>query len=207
MRASTSRSTGPVRNRCPWRDEGSLGAINSVLARVQHRWARPRQGCTTAGSRRSTPRAGLGVIVRSGAPKRDISSTEACKRALLNATSIGLNKDTPHASYLLSLMERLGIAEQMQPKTKLQQGGGGTVQAVAAGEVELGFVVTSACQPVAGVELLGPLPPELQHSVGSTAGVGGTAKEGEAGQGFINFLKAPAAVPVLKAKGLEPTTP
>jgi molybdate transport system substrate-binding protein len=104
-------------------------------------------------------------------------------------------------------MERLGIAEEMQRKTTFKEGDGGILQAITAGDAELGFVIISAFQPVAGVELLGPLPPELQHYVGYTAGIGATAKAGEAGAALIRFLKAPAAVPVLKAKGLEPTTP
>ena len=78
---------------------------------------------------------------------------------------------------------------------------------MAAGEADLGFTITSAFEPVSGVELLGPLPPELQSYVGYTAGVGAAAKEGEVGKVLIKFLKAPAAVLVLKAKGMEPFTP
>jgi molybdate transport system substrate-binding protein len=166
-----------------------------------------KEGKIAANTRADIARSGIGVIVRSGAPKPDISSTEAFKRALLNATAISLTKDTPYTSYLVSLMERLGIAEQMKPKTKVKEGVGASAQAVAAGEADLGFTITSAFEPVPGAELLGPLPPELQNYVGYTAGVGATAKEGEGGKALIQFLKAPAAVPVLKAKGMEPITP
>src|SRR5262249_40277197 len=93
-----------------------------------------KEGKIDVSTRADIARSGLGVIVRPGAPKPDISSAEAFKRALLQAASIGLNKDTPHTSYLISLMERLGIAEQMQPKTTLKEGDGGTLQAMTAGE-------------------------------------------------------------------------
>jgi molybdate transport system substrate-binding protein len=94
----------------------------------------------------------------------------------------------------------------MQSKTKLLPVGRGA-QSVADGEAELGLIVISGFEPVPGAELLGPLPSELQNYVGYTAGVGASAKEGEAGKALINFLKAPAAIPVLKAQGMEPITP
>src|SRR5262245_53280964 len=138
-----------------------------------------KAGKIAANTRTDIARSGIGVIVRSGAPKPDISSTDAFKRALLNATAISLTKDTPYTNYLASLMERLGIAEQMKPKTKVKEGVGASAQAVAAGETELGFTIISAFEPVPGAELLGPLPPELQNYFSYTAGVGATAKEGE----------------------------
>jgi molybdate transport system substrate-binding protein len=166
-----------------------------------------KAGKIAANTRADIARSGIGVIVRSGAPKPDISSTDAFKRALLNATAISLTKDTPYTNYLASLMERLGIAEQMKPKTKVKEGVGAAAQAVAAGDADLGFTIMSAFEPVPGAELLGPLPPEIQNYVGYTAGVGATAKDEEAGKALLNFLKTPAAVAVLKAKGMEPITP
>jgi molybdate transport system substrate-binding protein len=165
-----------------------------------------KEGKIAAGTRADVARSGLGVIVRTGAPKPDISSAEAFKRALLNAKSISYAKEGATAVYLASLFERLGIAEQMKAKTKFPPAGRG-VQFVADGETELMFMAISTFEPVPGAELLGPFPPELQSYVGYSAGVGITAKEAEAGKALINFLKAPAAVPVLKAKGMEPFTP
>ena len=165
-----------------------------------------KEGKIAAGTRADIARSGIGVIVRAGASKPDISSADAFKRAMLNATSISYAREGATAIYLASLFERLGIAEQMQSKTKLLPAGRGA-QSVAEGEAELGLIVISGFEPVPGAELLGPLPPELQNYVGYTAGVGATAKEGEAGKALINFLKAPAAVPVLKAKGMEPIAP
>jgi molybdate transport system substrate-binding protein len=165
-----------------------------------------KEGQIAAGTRADIARSGIGVIVRTGAPKPDISSADAFKRALLNATSISYGREGATAIYLASLFERLGIAAQMQSKTKFLPGRP-TGRSVADGEAELGLIVISGFEPVPGAELLGPLPPELQNYVGYTAGVGASAKEGEAGKALINFLKAPAAVPGLKAKGMEPITP
>ena len=165
-----------------------------------------KDGKIAAGTRADVARSGLGMIVRMGAPKPDISSADAFKRAMLNAKSISYAKEGATAIYLASLFERLGITEQMKAKTKFPPTGR-LVQFVAEGEAELGLAAISTFEEAPGAELLGPLPPELQSYVGYSAGVGTTAKEAEAGKALINFLKAPAAVLVLKAKGMEPITP
>lgn len=165
-----------------------------------------KDGKIAAGTRSDVARSGLCVIVRTGATKPDISSADAFKRALLNAKSISYAKEGATAIYLASLFERLGITEQMKPKTKFPPEGHG-VESVAEGETELMLMGISTFEPRPGAELLGPLPPELQSYTGYSAGVGIAAKEAEAGKALINFLKAPAAVPVLKAKGMEPITP
>ena len=165
-----------------------------------------KEGKFAAGTRADVARSGIGVIVRTGAPKPDINSADAFKRALLNAKSITYNKEGSTAIYLASLFERLGITEQMKPKTKFPPTGRGA-QLVAEGEVELLLSAISTFEPVPGAELLGQLPPELQSYTGFSAGVGTATKEAEAGKALINFLKAPAAVPVLKAKGMEPMSP
>jgi molybdate transport system substrate-binding protein len=161
-----------------------------------------KQGKIAAGTRANIARSGLGVIVRTGAPKPDISSADAFKRTMLDAKSISYGKEGATAIYLPGLFERLGIAEQMKSKTKHSG-----AQSVADGEAELGLIVISAFQPVPGAELLGPFPPALQNYVGYTGGVATAAKEADAGKALLNFLKATAAGPVLKAKGMEPITP
>jgi molybdate transport system substrate-binding protein len=165
-----------------------------------------KQGKIAADTRANIARSGIGVFVRAGAPKPSIKSADAFKRAMLNAKSVGYSREGATAMYLATLFERLGIAEQMKAKTKYVQAGR-AAQSVADGEAELGLVVISAIEPVPGVELLGPLPAELQHYVGYTGGVGAAAKEAKVCKAFIEFLRAPAAVPVLKAKGMEPITP
>jgi molybdate transport system substrate-binding protein len=163
-----------------------------------------KQGKVLADTRAEIARIGVGVAVKKGAPKPDISSAEAFKRALLNAKSISYTKDSGTGKYLASLMERLGIAEEMKPKTKLMGGSGQNPRAVAAGEVELGLSLISDILPVAGVELLGPLPSDLQKYTIVAVGVGTTAKEPEAARALVNFLNSPAAIPVIKAQGMEP---
>jgi molybdate transport system substrate-binding protein len=165
-----------------------------------------KEGKIAAGTRVDIARSGLGVIVRTDASKPDINSADAFKRTMLNAKSISYAKEGATAIYLASLFERLGITEQMKAKTKFPPTGR-LVQFVAKGEAELGLAAISTFEPVPGAELLGPLPPELQSYTGFSAGVGSATKEAEADKALINFLKAPTAVPVLKAKGMEPITP
>ena len=107
-------------------------------------------------------------------------------------------------TYMASVIERLGVAAEMKPKTVLETRSGHTAVAVVEGKAELGFTLISEILPVSGAELAGLLPAELQSYVVFTAGVGASSKETEAAKAFINFLKAPAALPVLKAKGMEP---
>jgi molybdate transport system substrate-binding protein len=156
-------------------------------------------------TRADLARMGIGVAARVGAAQPDIGTANAFRHALLNASSISYTKDSAAGAYLAHLMQRLGIAEQMQPKTKLMGGGGENPRAVAAGEVELGLCVISDILPVPGVVLLGPLPPELQHEVTVTAAVGTHAAEPEAAVALIQFLTAPAAAAIYRAKGLAPT--
>jgi molybdate transport system substrate-binding protein len=147
---------------------------------------------------------GIGVAVRAGAPKPDIATVEAFKQTLLNAKSISYTRDSAAGIYLASMLTHLEIAEEMKPKTKLMGGGGQNPRAVAAGEVELGLSVIGDILPIAGAELLGPLPGELQRYVAVALGVGTTAREPGAAKALITFLTAPTAAPVYKAKGLEP---
>jgi len=106
--------------------------------------------------------------------------------------------------YLKGLFERLGIAEQLKGKTKLLPPSNPAAHAVANGEAEIGMTQISEILPYAGAELVGPLPAEIQLSSVYPAAVGTGAKEPDAAKAFIKFLTAPAAIPVLKAKGLEP---
>ena len=157
----------------------------------------------TNGTHTDIARTGIGVAIRVGAPKPDISTAEAFKRALLNAKSISYTKGSTAGLYLASLMERLGIAEEMKAKTKLLGGGGQNPKAVAAGEVELGLSIIPDILVVPGVEVLGPLPQELQHYVIETAVVS-KVKEHTAADALLTFLKGPRAAAALNAFGFEP---
>jgi len=155
------------------------------------------------GGRTDLARSGVGISVRSGAPKPDIGSVEALKRALLNAKSIAYTTTGASGVYFAALIERLGIAEQVQAKAKLRPGGA-VGELVARGEAEMAVQQIPELMSVAGTELVGPLPPEVQYVTVFSAGVLAGAKEAEAAQALVNFLSAPAAAQVLKAKGMEP---
>jgi len=162
------------------------------------------QGKIVAATRTEIARTGMAVSTRAGAPKPDISSADAFKRALLNAKSVAYAPEGATGTHLAKVFDQLGISEQMKAKTKPQQSTDGTVQAVASGEAELGFALPTVFLSGRGVELVGPFPSELQNYVVFTAGVGSAATQPDAAKALIKHLTAPNAVPVLKAKGMEP---
>ena len=163
-----------------------------------------KQGMMAADTRATVGRTGVGVAVRVGASKPDISSVEAFKRTLLNVKSVGYPKGGASGVHFLSVLDRLGIAEEMKPKLKPFEGAGPPVQAFAAGEPELVVSGTSLVPTMPGAELVGGFPAELQAYIVFTAAGSATAKQPEAAKAFIQFLTAPAALPVIRAKGLEP---
>jgi molybdate transport system substrate-binding protein len=148
-------------------------------------------------------RAGLGVAVRAGAPKPDIGSVDAVKRALVNAKSVAYVGEGHSGQYFIEMLGRLGIGEQMQPKLK-PMAVADVVKAGASGEAELVVYVIPGILPDRGVELIGPLPAEIQSYVNLTAAVSTAAKEPEAAKALIAFLQSDAATQVIKAKGWEP---
>lgn len=153
-------------------------------------------------ARTTVAHSGIGVAIQKGAPKPDISTTEAFKRALLNAKSIGFTAGGATGAYLKTLFEKLGIAEELKPKLKLLQGAAGA--AAAAGEVEIGMTQISEILPYANAELVGPLPADVQSYTYFSAAASATSKEADVAKAFIKFLGAPAALVVIKAKGMEP---
>src|SRR5688572_23850198 len=164
-----------------------------------------KDGKISAETRTNIARSGIGVGVRAGAPKPDISSVEAFKRALLDAKSIAYLR-VGSGVYLADLMERLGIAEAIKPK--LTRPDSDIVsELVAKGEVELGMVVMTQILTTPGVDLVGPLPSEIQSYVMFTAGVSANSKAPHASKQLIQFLKGPKAVSTIKAQGMEVALP
>ena len=165
-------------------------------------------GKIAPGSAVSVARSLVAVAVRKGAPKPDISSPEALKRSLLAAKSIVYPDPTKGGAtgiHAARVIERLGITEEMKPKTTLTPAGE-YAEIVARGEAEIAIVQPMVILSVPGVELVGPLPEELQNKTDFVfmAGVGAKAKEAEVAQAFIEYLLAPDGARVIKAKGMEP---
>jgi molybdate transport system substrate-binding protein len=161
-----------------------------------------RQGEIAAETRTNLVRSGIGIEVRADAPKPDISSVEAFKRALLNAKSVGYLKEGQSGVYLATLLERLGIAEAIAAKTT-RPDTDIVSELVAKGEIELGMVVITQIMTTPGVELVGPLPPEIQSYITFAAGVSANAKTPEAARDLLKYLRGPAALPVITAQGME----
>jgi molybdate transport system substrate-binding protein len=163
-----------------------------------------KQGKLVAASRTEIARSVAGVAVKKGAPKPDIGTTDAFKRALIDAKSIAYVEQGATGIYLKGLLQRLGIAEQLQAKTKLLPPSNPAAFAVANGEAEIGMTQISEILPYPGAELIGPLPAEIGLVSVYPAVVATAAKEPDAARALIKFLTGPAAAPVLKAKGLDP---
>lgn len=142
--------------------------------------------------------------MRKGASKPDISSVEAFKRAMLNAKLVAHSEKGTSRKVLFAAFDRLGIAADMKPKLRAYYE---PEKAVAAGEAELGVTGMGPILTADGAELVGGLPPEIQHYVVFTAGANAASKEPDAAKALINFLTSPRAVAVIKAKGMEPATP
>jgi molybdate transport system substrate-binding protein len=160
------------------------------------------QGKIAAATRMDVLRAGIGVGVRAGAPKPDISTVDAFKRALLDARSLAYLREGASGVYLAGLLQRLGIAEALKPKTTLADTD--TVsEMIARGEVELGMVVIPQMLSVPGVQVVGPLPAEIQSYITWTAGVTADTRQRDAARAFIDMLRSEAAAPIIKARGLE----
>lgn len=148
----------------------------------------------------------VSVVARAGAPEPDISSVEAFKRTLLAARSIVYAdpaKGGAAGVYFAGVLNRLGMSGQLKEKTILVPGAQ-AAEVVARGDAELGIAQASEIVPVAGAQLVGPLPGELASMTVFTAGIGATGKSPEAAKVLIRFLTGPKAAPRLKAKGFEP---
>jgi molybdate transport system substrate-binding protein len=163
-------------------------------------------GKLVAATRTELARAGVGLAVRAGAPKPDISSADALKRALLNAKSVAYAKDGTGGLHFHSVLERLGISKQMAPKlqhTAAANPADGATTRVARGDAEIAVATVSALF-VPGVDVVGPLPGELQTYIQFSAAVGAAAREPQAAAAFIKFVTSSAAGSAFKAKGMEP---
>jgi molybdate transport system substrate-binding protein len=148
----------------------------------------------------------VALAIRAGAPKPDIGTADTLKQTLLNAKSIVYAdpaKGGAAGVYFAHVIDRLGIADQLKSKTILVPGAQ-AADAVAKGEAEIGVAQTSEIVPVAGAQVLGPLPGEFASTTVFTAGIGASSKNSDAAKSFIQFLTGPVAKPALGANGFEP---
>jgi len=161
------------------------------------------KGKVVAGSQVDLTRSPIGVAVKSGASKPDISSVEAVKRALLAAKTIAYSDSASGVYVSTEMFDKLGIADVMKDKArKIPATPVGEI--VAHGEAELGFQQISELKPVKGIDIVGPLPNELQKITIFSAGIATGSKEPEAGRALIKFLASPAARDTIIASGMEP---
>jgi molybdate transport system substrate-binding protein len=164
------------------------------------------KGKFVAGSRVNLARVGVGVVVKDGTPKPDIGSVAAFKQALLAAKSVAYIDPAAGGSsgiYVAGLLDKLGIAADVNAKAKLIPGGA-VAEHIAKGEAELGIHQISEILPVKGVTLVGPLPADIQNYTVYAAGIGAQAKESEVANALLKALAGPAAAEVLKSRGMEP---
>ena len=167
------------------------------------------RGKIIAGSAVGIAGSALGVAVQKGAPKPDISSADAFKRAFLAAKSIAVSKPVgggQSGAHMAKVFQDLGIAEAMAAKAKYGAGGvtGLVGLIVERGEAEIGVQQIAELLAVPGIDFVGPLPEELQSVTPFTAAIPASAGNAEAGRKLIDFLVSPAAKRVIKSKGLEP---
>lgn len=161
-------------------------------------------GKLVAATRIDIARSGAGVAVRQGTPRPDIGTVDAFRRTLLAAKSLGYSETGAAGQFLAGMFQPLGIAEEMKPKLRLAQPNKPSLQALADGEIDLTIPQISEAISFPGVDLVGPLPGELQVYTVLPAAVAGHAANPEAAKALIRFLTAPGAIAVIKAKGLEP---
>ena len=159
-------------------------------------------GKMVAGTKTNFAQAGVGVAVKKGARKPDISTVEAFKAAMLNAKSIGYSQG---GSGIISarVMEKLGIAEQLKARTRFIDGVP-VAEVVARGEVEIGLQQINVILPVAGADYVGPLPKELQETVKFSAGMLSASKQQDVARAFLGFIASPEAASLIRKSAMEP---
>jgi molybdate transport system substrate-binding protein len=163
-----------------------------------------KQGKVAAGTRADISRTGMGVGVRVGVPKPDISTPEALKRTLLNAKSISFNPTGASAAHTYDMFARLGITDAVKPKLILDAEAGRPQMNVAGGKAELVISLIPEIKFFPGVDLVGPIPPDFQSYINFAAGIATNAHDADASKALIQFITGPTAAPILKAKGMEP---
>ena len=162
-----------------------------------------KSGKLAVGSRVDLAKSGVGIGVKAGARKPDISSVEALKQTMLSARSISYSTG-PSGIYIVSLFERLGIADQVKGKLKQTPTGVFVGTLIASGEAEIGVQQVSELSHFPGVDYVGSLPEAVQRYTTFASGIVAGAKESEAAKALVKFITAPAAAQAYKKRGMEP---
>jgi len=163
-----------------------------------------QEGKLIAGSRADIAKSGVGIAVRTGLPKPDISSAEAVKRAVLAANSVAYSSG-PSGFYVADLLKKMGIADQIKDKVRQPPSGVQVGELVARGEADLGFQQISELIHVKGIDYLGPLPADIQNMTVYSAGLHMAAPAPDAARALVKFLTAPEARPIIKKIGMDPS--
>ena len=162
-----------------------------------------QKGKVTAGSRADISRTGIGLGVRAGAPKPDISTPEALKKTLLSVKSISFNPTGASSAHTRDIFAKLGITDAVKSKLVLDAEAGRPQMNVAAGKVELVISLVPEIEFFPGVDLVGPMPAELQSYINFAGGVATNAHDAGAAKALLQFITSPGITPVLKSKGME----
>lgn len=162
-----------------------------------------KNGKIPADTKTSLGRAGIGVGIRAGAPKPNISTPDAMKRTLLDAKSIAFNRDGASAVHINETVEKLGIADKVKPKFMLEVGAGQPQRDVAAGKAEMVITLIPEIADFPGLTLVGPLPSELESYIDFSGGVSAKSQNSAAAEALIKYLSAPSAAATLKSKGVD----
>ncbi len=160
------------------------------------------EGKIVAGSAKDVAQSGIGIAVRAGAPKPDISTVAAFKQAILAAKSIAFSRLGASGVHFAEVIERLGIADEIRRKAMISDAYMGEI--VARGEAEIAVQQISELMPVAGIDIVGPLPGELQKISVFAAAIFTAAKNPAGGAKLVSFLAEPRLAPILERKGLSP---
>jgi molybdate transport system substrate-binding protein len=200
--SETGPSMGTTHNAIPMRLERNE-AIDVVIMAAPALDILVKQGKIKANSRVDLVQSAIGMAVKAGAPKPDISTLDALKRTLLAAKSIAYSDSASGVYLATELFPKLGIADQIRGKTKKIEADpvGGVV---AKGDAEIGFQQISELRPVKGIDIVGELPPGAQRITVFAAGIPATSKQPEAAKALIQWLASPAVYPTIKKSGLEP---
>ncbi|HLA21310.1 MAG TPA: substrate-binding domain-containing protein [Pseudolabrys sp.] len=160
-------------------------------------------GKALAGSRVDLAKSGVALGVPKGAPKPDIGSVAALKKTILAAKSIGYSTG-PSGVYMVSLFDKLGVADQVKGKLKQTSSGVFVGDLIAKREVEIGFQQVSEIATFPGVDFVGPLPAEVQQTTVFSSAIIAGAKQAEAAKALVKFLTTPQAAEAFKKRGMEP---